>query len=51
MFTFRHDPFNVSLPFFEQFGVYQSMISQIFKQEANPVSDKNLLMSKNKTKS
>ena len=41
--------FNFSLPFYEQFGEHRSMILQILKQEANPVSNKNMHMSKNKT--
>ena len=33
--------FNFSLPFYEQFGEHRSMILQILKQEANPLSNKN----------
>ena len=40
--------FNFSLPFYKQFGEHRSMILQILKREANPVSDKNMHMGKNK---
>ena len=40
--------FNFSLPFYEQFGEHRSMILQILKRDANPVSDKNMDMGKNK---
>ena len=47
--NYMYTAFNFSHHFYEQFGEHRSMIWQILTQEANPVSHKNLYVSKNKT--